>query len=101
MRLLKNKKIIILLLVAVFLITSGAKCGSAPTGLTAGDPPPKTITYWKVWESKTSLDPVFARYQTLNPHVSIRYRRLGYDEFDKELITSASVTFSHLQMILP
>jgi multiple sugar transport system substrate-binding protein len=84
-------KTICLIAILTLFITTGAKCGSLPAGLTLGAPKSITLTYWKVWEDKSNIDPMIQLYQKEHPHIHINYRNLAYDEFEHELLSALAV----------
>ncbi|MFC1598455.1 ABC transporter substrate-binding protein [Patescibacteria group bacterium] len=88
MSLLKNKKLILLLLISLLFVATGFKCGGPPAGLTEGKPKPITLNYWKVWEASSDITGLIAQYQTLHPHVLINYRNFTFDTFEDELLNA-------------
>jgi multiple sugar transport system substrate-binding protein len=84
----KSIKIVILLLLATLLITSGFKCGAAPAGLTLGKPAPITLTYWSVFEEGSNVSDMITAYQKLHPHVTIDYKNFTYEEYEEQLLNA-------------
>ncbi|HDQ23147.1 MAG TPA: extracellular solute-binding protein [Candidatus Uhrbacteria bacterium] len=85
-KILQNKKIIILSLLIALLTTTGLKCGGPPSGLTPGKPTPITLTFWKVWQDGSDIQDLIAQYQMMHPHISINFRNLTYDEYKNQIL---------------
>jgi multiple sugar transport system substrate-binding protein len=82
-----NKNFIVLLLILVFILTTGFGCSSV-------DPQAAkymqgiTLNYWRVWDGSDDFADIIAAYKALHPFVSINYKTLRYEEYEKELIES-------------
>ncbi len=85
---ISNKKIFVLSLLFILVITTGLTCGGPPAGLTLGKPTPITLTYWKVWQDGSDVQDLISKYQALHPHITINYKNLTYDEYKNELLTA-------------
>lgn len=84
---LKSKKIIILFLITVFFITTGQRCGeNLPDNQKYGPPDPVTLHYWKVFEDSDNINELISLYKKIQPHVTIRYKKLTYDEYENLLL---------------
>lgn len=75
-------------LLLAFLVVSGQGC-FAP-GVTA--PPeaskPVTLNYWRVLDDGDAFDEIFNAYRRLHPNVTINYRKLRLDEYERELLNA-------------
>ena len=47
---------------------------------------PVQLTYWRVFDDSDAFDELLNDYAKLHPNVSITYRKLRYDEFEKKLL---------------
>ncbi|MFH1326452.1 MAG: extracellular solute-binding protein [Candidatus Falkowbacteria bacterium] len=78
-------KFTIIGLILVFLVTSGASCGVG-----GGDKKEAskaiTLDYWRVWDGKDTFDDIINSYKTIHPNVTIKYKKLRYEEYEKELL---------------
>jgi multiple sugar transport system substrate-binding protein len=83
-----KKKLIILSLVAIFLISSGARCTKGPTVAEQQGLRPITLNYWRVWDGPDDFQPIIAKYNAKHPNITINYRKLSYDEYEKELLNA-------------
>jgi len=63
---------------AVVLIIVGAQA--------APNPDPVTLTIWGVWDESTDLDTVIKPYQTAHPYISIKYKKLRFEEYERLLL---------------
>jgi len=70
------------------LVLSGQGC-FAP-GVTA--PPaaskPVTLTYWRVLDNGDAFDEIIRDYRALHPNVTINYRKLRLEEYERELVNA-------------
>ncbi|MEI6378863.1 MAG: extracellular solute-binding protein [Candidatus Falkowbacteria bacterium] len=82
-----NKKIIFLALIFVFMASSGFGCAggnqAAQQQMT-----PVTINYWRVTDGEDAFREVIAAYNKVHPNVTIKYRKLRYEEFETELVNA-------------
>jgi len=78
------KKITFLLIILSFLMTSGFGCKTTDPKALEGMKP-VTLTYWRVWDDSDAFDEIIAKYKTIHPNIKIEYKKLRYDEFEKEL----------------
>lgn len=83
---MKNKKYLLIIL-AVFLMTSGFSCkifskNNIPQNLTNKI----NLNYWGVWEENADLEPIINDFQTLHPNITITYRKFRYQEYQQKLL---------------
>lgn len=82
-----HKKIVIIFLIFIFILSSGFGCKGASTSIVAAMKP-ITITYWRVYDGPDAFDEIIAKYKALHPFITINYRKLRYDEYEKELLNA-------------
>jgi len=80
-----KKKIFILLLLCLFILTSGFGCKLVDKEVQEAMKP-ITINYWRVWDGPDAFDEIIANYKEVHPFVTINYRKLRYSEYEKELL---------------
>ena len=81
------KKISILLLLAVFLLSSGFGCKI--TDKTTQDAmKPIKLTYWRVFDGPDAFQDIITKYKALHPFITIEYRKLRYEEYETELLNA-------------
>jgi multiple sugar transport system substrate-binding protein len=81
-----NKKSIILALSLVLIISSG--CGFNPE-LGSGNKDkmkPTTVNYWRVFDGPDAFQEIINKYNAMHPNINIVYRKLRYEEYEKELL---------------
>jgi len=76
----------ILAIVMVFVF-AGLGC-KAPSQEVVNATRPMTIKFWRVFDDDDAYGAIFAEYQKLHPNISIDYRRLRLDEYEKELLSA-------------
>ncbi|HLD28369.1 MAG TPA: extracellular solute-binding protein [Patescibacteria group bacterium] len=81
----KKIKILCLLLIGVFLITSGFGCKS-PTGELKEYLKPITLEYWRVWDDDDAFEEIITAYKLIHPNVTINYRKFRYEEYEQALL---------------
>ncbi|MFA5184534.1 MAG: sugar ABC transporter substrate-binding protein [Patescibacteria group bacterium] len=82
-----SKKITTLFLLAIFLMTAGFGCKITNQD-TQEAMKPITITYWRVFDSQDAFQDIITKYKALHPFVTIEYRKLRYEEYEKELLNA-------------
>ncbi len=79
-----KKKLGILGLLLVFIITSGASCSSSK--VSSEELQPITLNYWRVWDGPDDMAPLIEAYKAVQPNITINYRKLSYDEYEAALL---------------
>lgn len=82
-----SKKISVLLLLAVFLLSSGFGCKITDKTTQEAMKPIK-ITYWRVFDDADAFQDIITKYKALHPFITIEYRKLRYEEYETELLNA-------------
>jgi len=82
-----KKKIIILFFVFVFIITSGFGCKRVDKKVKQAMEP-VTLEYWRVWDDSDDFADIISKYNQIHPYITIKYRKLRYDEYEEELLNA-------------
>ncbi len=82
-----KRKILFLLLIFIFIITSGFGC-KLVNKQTQEAMLPVTLNYWRAWDGPDAFEGILAEYKKLHPFVTINYKKLRYSEYEKELINA-------------
>lgn len=82
-----SKKITILVLLMVFILSSGFGC-KATDKVTQEASKPITLTYWRVFDDSDAFDEIIAKYKTLHPSITVNYRKLRLEEYESELLNA-------------
>jgi len=82
-----NKKVAILSLLFIFLLTSGFGCKLVDKQ-TQDAMKPITLTYWRVYDGEDTFKEILDAYKILHPFITINYRKLRYSEYESELINA-------------
>jgi len=81
------KKITILFLLGVFMLSSGFGC-KVTSQETQDAMKPLTITYWRVFDGPDAFQEIIDKYKALHPFISIEYRKLRFNEYEAELLNA-------------
>lgn len=85
---MRFKKILPILLIFVVLLTSafccGKNCGIDPD--VRAKMQPLKLNYWGVWDETDDFSELVAKYKSQHPNIDIVYKKLRYEEYEKELI---------------
>lgn len=81
------KKLTILSLLAIFILGSGFGC-KTPDAKTQAAMTPITLTYWRVFDDSDAFSEIITKYRALHPHITIEYRKLRYEEYEKALLNA-------------
>lgn len=82
-----RKKIIILSLTFIFILTSGFGCKLTDKE-TQEAMKPITLNYWRVWDGPDAFDKIISEYKKLHPFITINYKKLRYSEYEDELLNA-------------
>jgi len=82
-----SKKITILSLLAIFLLTAGFGC-KITNKQTQAAMTPITLTYWRVYDDEDAFQDIITKYKALHPFITIEYHKLRYDEYENELLNA-------------
>lgn len=82
-----RKKVTILFLLSVFILSSGFGC-KLPNQEIKEASKPTTITYWRVFDGKDAFEEIIAKYEAMHPNIKIEYQKLRFDEYETELINA-------------
>ena len=81
-----KKKIFTLLILAVFIISSGFGCKWNPFTQEKELYNNITLEYWGVWDTYDQLKALISDYQASHPTIKVNYRNFRYDEYERELL---------------
>lgn len=79
------KRLAIILLFAL-LITTGAGCKGGSSDNT--ELQNAELTIWRVFDDDDAFQSIIDSYRAIHPNISISYKKLRYDEYEKELISA-------------
>lgn len=82
----KSKLFLVALL--IFTATTGQSCLKGGSIVAQQAYKPIELTYWRVFDGQDTLQPLFDSYNKLHPNVTIKYRQLRFEEYEKELINA-------------
>jgi len=82
-----RKKITILSLLAVCLITAGFGCQGASQA-TQDAMKPITLNVWGVYEDSDAMQTIITKYRALHPYVTINYQKFRYDEYEGQILNA-------------
>jgi len=82
------KKVIVFPLIAILLSLSLSSCGldTGPDKFTKQKMRSITLRYWRVFDGEDDFRAIIDKYSAKHPNIKIEYKKLRYDEYEKELI---------------
>ncbi len=81
----KYSKLVIVLLVGIFLITSGLGCKGTSKKLTE-KLKPVNLVYWRIKDGQDAFSAIIQGFQKLYPYVSITYKLIREEEYEQSLL---------------
>ncbi|MFA6994823.1 MAG: extracellular solute-binding protein [Patescibacteria group bacterium] len=81
------KKITILSLLTIFLMTSGFGCKIASQE-TQNAMKPITLVYWRVFDDSDAFQDIIAQYKAIHPNITIEYHKFRYEEYENQLLNA-------------
>ncbi|NCN99708.1 extracellular solute-binding protein [Candidatus Falkowbacteria bacterium] len=82
-----SKKITVLFLLTVFLITSGFGCKGVDQE-TQQAMQPITLTFWSVYDDADAFQDIITKYKAIHPYITIEYRKFRYEEYETEILNA-------------
>lgn len=70
------------------LVLSGAGCTRGVPADVVEATRPFTLQFWGVFDDSDAFEPVIARYHALRPHITVEYRKLRPEEYERVLINA-------------
>lgn len=80
-----KSKLFFLFLIFTFLVMAGPICKGTPKEVQEAMKP-VNLVYWRVFDDEDAFSEIIAAYRVFHPNVSITYRKLRYEEYEKELL---------------
>jgi len=77
-------------LILVFIATSAFGCKSIVSKEAKEKIKPITLNYWRVWDGPDAFSGIIAAYRALHPNITVKYRKLRYEEYERELVDGFS-----------
>jgi len=81
---MNRNKVFTLLILFVFIITSGFACQWSITK--PKEFKPITLEYWGVWDTPSQLKSLIDSYEVSHPTIHVKYRNFRYDEYEGKLL---------------
>lgn len=75
-----------LIILTLFLSTTGLSCTMLGVGEDETLFKPVTLEYWRVFDTSDTLDGIIGAYHKLHRNVTINYRTFRYEEYEQELL---------------
>ncbi|MFA5129198.1 MAG: extracellular solute-binding protein [Patescibacteria group bacterium] len=82
-----KSKFLPLFLLFTFIITAGPICkGTSQEAQEAMKP--INLVYWRVFDDQDAFDEIITAYKAIHPNVSVSYRKLRMEEYEKTLLNA-------------
>jgi len=82
----KWRTVLTVFLIAIFLVTTGASCAKGGTSDAKESFKPVTLKFWTVFDDRDAYADIITAYKQLHPNVTIEFKKLRFEEYEKELI---------------
>lgn len=80
-------KIIVLVIVSSFVVTSGIGCkGGSQEAQEAAKP--ITLKYWRVFDDYSAFDQIIKDYRVAHPNIQFDYKKFRLEEYEEELLNA-------------
>jgi len=76
-------KLIFIILIAVFLITTGLGC---KTGVSEKDLDPVNLVYWRTDDDRGDFSTIINGFQKLHPNISITFKKVKKENYTQEIL---------------
>ncbi|HTK59999.1 MAG TPA: extracellular solute-binding protein [Candidatus Baltobacteraceae bacterium] len=70
------------------LVVTGQGCFAPGVQAPPSASKPVTLTYWRVLDNGDAFDEIIQGYRALHPNVTINYRKLRLEEYERELLNA-------------
>ncbi len=70
------------------LLLSGAGCTKGVSADVVAATRPFTLQFWGVFDDSDAFDQIIARYRALRPHITVEYKKLRPEEYEKALLNA-------------
>ena len=70
------------------LVVTGQGCFAPGVQAPPAASKPVTLNYWRVLDNSDAFDEIIAGYRALHPNVTINYRKLRLEEYERELLNA-------------
>lgn len=70
---------------ALILVTAGLGCKFQSKTVREATKPVE-LTWWRVFEDADTVSPIIEEYRRVHPNISINFRKLRFEEYERELI---------------
>lgn len=81
-------KFVSLLGLALALTLTGLQCTKGVSKDVAQAARPVTLNWWRVFDDQSVVQPIIDAYRVLHPNVTIQYRKLRFEEYERELLNA-------------
>ncbi|MBT7553449.1 extracellular solute-binding protein [bacterium] len=80
-------RFLIIILLAVFLVTTGFGCKQNIINKEKFQP--ITLQYWGVWDTPEQMQSIIKAYTATHPTIKVEYKNFRYDEYEQKLLEAA------------
>ena len=84
---MRPTKLLTILLITVFITTSGFGCKLASKEEQEASKPVE-LDFWAVFDESDAIEPLITAYRTRHPNVTINYKMYRYDEYKDKLLNA-------------
>lgn len=85
-----KSKLFILFFIFTLILTTGLGCKGGDTVAKKAIVEPVELIFWSVFESSDNFDSIIKAYALTRPNVTIIYKKIRYEDYEKQLIDAWS-----------
>jgi multiple sugar transport system substrate-binding protein len=77
-----------LIIIPIVLALFGQGCTQKPSAQITNATKPVVLTWWRVFDSGETVQPIVSAYRAMHPNVTIDYKTLRLDEYENKLVNA-------------
>lgn len=76
------------IIIPIVVVLLGQGCTQKPSAQITNATKPVTLTWWRVFDSGETVQPIVSAYRAMHPNVTIDYKTMRLDEYESKLVNA-------------